>query len=89
MPFFTHLDEMRSIVKYRKGNPVIFVCKAGGNPRPKVLWYQDNKRLTDISEDRFTLKVKHPDSLISNYKCVVSNRYGSINYEFKLIIEGR
>ena len=84
---------MKPKVTHKKENPAILVCKAGGNPKPTVLWYKGNERVTDnsgeISEDRFTLKVKYPNRSTSKYiTCVVSNRYGSIRYEFELITEG-
>ena len=83
---------MKPKVTQKKENPAILVCKAGGNPKPTVLWYKGDENVTDnsgeISEDRFTLKVKSPDSATSKYKCVVSNIYGSIIYEFELTTEG-
>lgn len=84
---------MKPEQKFKKDDSTNFVCKADGNPKPSVVWYKGDEKVTDmsgeISSDRFTFKVKSPDaSKTSKYRCVVSNKYGNISFEFVLIIPG-
>lgn len=84
---------MKAEQKYDKDNPPVLVCKAHGNPKPTVMWYKDDERVTGksgvISTDRFTLRVKSPDAKYkSTYRCFVSNKYGNISYEFVIEVPG-
>ena len=92
-PTFTHPEEMKAMQKFDKDNPPILVCKADGNPKPTVLWYKENERITnksgEISANRFTLRVKSSNAKDKiKYRCLVSNKYGNISYEFVIDVPG-
>ena len=83
---------MRSKIKRKeKDPPTILACKAGGNPTPTVVWYKNGEQASDnsgeVSPDRFTFKIKSPDDGKTRYKCVVSNKYGNISFDFELEVE--
>lgn len=85
---------MKAEQKYNKNSPPVLVCKADGNPKPSVVWYKGNEKVTDksgeISSDRLTLKVKSPDALKTTiYRCLVKNRFGNISYHFVLTTSGK
>ena len=84
---------MKKTQKYEKDNPPSLVCNANGNPKPTVVWYKEDERMTgksgEISADTFTLRVKSPDAKDkTKYTCFVSNKYGNISYEFVIEVPG-
>ena len=79
--------------EFDKEKPPILVCKADGSPKPTVVWYKDDERVTsksgETSADRFTFRVTSPDArskLI--YRCFVSNKYGNLSYDFVVEVSG-
>lgn len=58
-----------------------------GYPSPQYKWLKDNKPITDISSDPFykILSAKHEDEGI--YRCIASNKIGSIlSEEMKITV---
>ena len=84
---------MKKTQEYEKDNPPSLLCNADGNPKPTVVWYKEDERMTDksgeISEDKFTLRVESPDAKDKmKYRCLVWNKYGNISYEFVIYVPG-
>ena len=79
--------------EFDEEKPPVLVCKADGNPKPTVVWYKDDERVTsksgEISADRFTFRVMSPDEKSKlTYRCFVSNKYGNLSYEFVIEVPG-
>ena len=78
---------MKHTIEYEEGDLPVLTCRAGGNPKPVVMWYQGNTLLTDNTEQ--TLKVKSPGvEAKHSYTCYVSNKYGNISHTFELKTKG-
>lgn len=74
---------------------VMFECKAGGEPEPKITWYKDNEKLTpdenvtietDEGVQRLVLDKVEPEDA-GNYKCVAENDVGKAETEAQLTVK--
>ena len=92
-PFFVDREKMKATIIFKSKNPPTLACKAGGYPKPTVVWYKNDELASynsgEISADSFTFKIKSPDGEPTAYKCVVTNKYGNISFTFKVTAEGK
>ncbi|XP_017858056.1 PREDICTED: platelet-derived growth factor receptor alpha isoform X8 [Drosophila arizonae] len=88
---YTNLNA-NSKIERNLGDSLILECKSKAVPQAKVYWYKDDVELfetnrTHIVEDGTKLLIPHLyPSHDGNYRCVVSNRLGSIENSVKVII---
>lgn len=97
-PVFLRLDQMirDSHVTQATGSTVRLRCRAGGKPRPEVLWFKNGKMIAEEDEalrhgeGRWILrlaKVKVEDS--GKYTCRAFNKAGTINFTYDVDVIGR
>ncbi|XP_030080360.1 vascular endothelial growth factor receptor 1 isoform X7 [Drosophila hydei] len=88
---YTNLNA-NSKIERNLGDSLILECKSKAVPQAKVYWYKDEVELfetnrTHIVEDGTKLLIPHLyPSHDGIYRCVVSNRLGSIENSVKVII---
>lgn len=97
-PIFLRLDQMirDAHVTLAPGSTVRLRCRAGGKPRPEVLWFKDGKMIADEEaealrhgEGRWMLRltrVKVEDS--GKYSCRTFNKAGTINFTYDVNVVG-
>ncbi len=78
----------------KEGEPIYIDVKVSGEPAPEVVWYQDNKTVTQTAHRRvenipynskfFNDKPERKDTGI--YKIVASNRYGQDTAEIEITV---
>ncbi|XP_030753162.1 protein sidekick isoform X1 [Sitophilus oryzae] len=71
----------------RLGTTKIVQCQAFGNPPPQFRWLKDGVPITEFSTDPFykIISAKHEDG--GSYRCIASNKIGSIiSEEIRIIV---
>ncbi|CAH0555093.1 unnamed protein product [Brassicogethes aeneus] len=71
----------------RIGTVKIMQCQVVGHPPPHYRWLKDGKPITDFSTDPFykIISAKHEDE--GSYRCIASNKIGSIvSEEIQIIV---
>ncbi|CAL1268200.1 unnamed protein product [Larinioides sclopetarius] len=89
--FTTNFTE--SDVKAEISSVLFLECPAEGFPMPKIVWYKDGSVLNenkDVHFNTWSMKVENiGESDAGEYKCVVSNNEGTINFNFTVeVVEG-
>eukprot|EP00062_Callorhinchus_milii_P007105 gi/632948369/ref/XP_007889568.1/ PREDICTED: fibroblast growth factor receptor-like 1 [Callorhinchus milii] len=93
-PRFTQPSKMRQRVIARPvGSSVRLKCTASGNPQPSIMWWKDERRISELGEikkNRWTLSLRNlkPESS-GKYTCQVFNKAGKINATYKLDVVER
>ena len=73
-------------------------CSASGHPKPTVKWYKDGRQLEQMPDGdgkpltptSFTINFNSIRPIDSGqYKCIVSNKAGSISYVYTVIVKGK
>ena len=72
-------------------------CRAIGNPLPQIRWEKDGHDIVesgeygrDDSKQKWTLKLRNlQESDSGDYKCIVSNLHGVINFTYSLEVIGK
>lgn len=85
----------RRLMPYKAGETAKLNCHSSGNPDPDVQWFKDGEsygqhKRTSISPNGWTLNLRYltvQDSGI--YLCRVSNKLGSINRTFTVMVKAR
>lgn len=78
----------------KEGEPIYIDVKVSGEPPPDVVWYQDNRTITQTQNRRvdnvpynskfFNDKPERKDTGV--YKIIASNRYGSDTAEIEITV---
>lgn len=78
----------------KEGEPIYIDVKVSGEPPPDVVWYQDNRTITQTQSRRvdnvpynskfFNDKPERKDTGV--YKIIASNRYGSDTAEIEITV---
>ena len=78
------------------GDPFSIQLQVLGNPKPKVIWYFENKPLEETEFMKITSKgewhkVEFDEILVEDegmYKCVAENELGVAETETELLVDG-
>lgn len=93
-PYFTNPKRMSRLVVKPAGNMIVLKCKAEGNPEPNITWYKNGqipkRQLGEIKYQHWSLRL---EDLVTDdngeYKCVVCNELGCINYTYNVDVVGK
>ncbi|XP_063439692.1 twitchin-like [Mytilus trossulus] len=85
--------QRHSNVTKNEGNDVKLTCGVNGNPKPSIIWYRDGRMFDDQKRSKTTMRKYSliiKDAQVDDegdYKCIVKNEYGSLNFTFYVTVE--
>ena len=87
----------KTLIAVPVGNNIKMDCTAIGNPKPTILWYINGKVFKErrgypLKRDPYRHAMIIKDSVPDDsgkYTCNVSNRYGWINYTYRVDVQGK
>ncbi|XP_077290704.1 fibroblast growth factor receptor homolog 1-like [Arctopsyche grandis] len=88
-PRFKNPEKMYSILVKPAGNYIRLRCAAEGNPYPNITWLKNDviplRELGVIKYSRWTMTLEDLVTKDSgNYTCLICNKFGCIDFTFKL-----
>ena len=81
-------------IKKRASAPLTLMCRASGEPKPRIEWYRDETRIDTITNGHYImkdnsqiltiLKLETDDNGL--YRCLVTNDFGSIELKVLIVV---
>ena len=92
-PFLTTIPPTSAVVTVN--NSIVLPCSAVGHPKPKIIWFNNGKKIT-VTSGRYSLVKESSDLKIADavvkdeglYVCRASNRHGWVSTSTLLSVHG-